>query len=252
MNKTILTLLSFCLFSVLILVYLLFSKSYVDENNPTIGDFVFSQSRDVDAAVLAGKKIYKDKGVWKSSNGYPLDNDKIDVFFLSLQTATLLGELVEEKKFSKQIELLQNAKPVFVAYLSDDNRAILLNNHKYLLSRMVNLPDNLFFEPLLPLEDMQIGTSEVEGLEFSQLIYTNVIKENEAVLSGEKNFKVVTKNGVVINFALFNNNLVSVALSLSALPTKSAAAFVKNNTPLYNGWIFEILPLKGSIVSENN
>lgn len=205
--------------------------------------------------------IVRHNGIWSSQDDdlYPVDNAKVENLLEQLRQAALTPSSCEDEpsgtpdivlKSSAEIKLFypDGENPAEQTVVVSDGRCVLLTGNFDIPAQ----PYQWFVQPLFPFSDDDI--EEIYGAEpgyfsFSDLVFYQAAHEGDFTDWDQKKITVITTGGIIFEITLYargHSYWASVVLKETPMPTVEAAAYIKNNGFLYDGWYFELPQPEGS------
>lgn len=210
--------------------------------------------------------VIRHDGIWSSRDDdfYPVDNDKVENLLAQLKQAVLSASECKEMP-SGTADIVFKTIPDTALFSSYDENGgqyveIMQEKNCMALSEKIDIPDQpyqWFMQPLFPFSDNDI--EEIYGMDpshfsFANLIFYQVTRSNDFEEWDSRKFKIITSGGIIIEMNIFargHSYWMSVALNTTPMPTKGAAAYIKNNGFLFDGWYFELPQPEGSRLFDN-
>lgn len=205
--------------------------------------------------------IVRRNGVWSSRDDdfYPVDNEKVDTLLEWLRQASLTPSPCEEIPSGAAGVTLKTPSEIRLFYPDGENAAerltVVFGGQCAVLSGRFDIPAQpyrWFMQPLFPFSDDDI--EEIYGAEpgdfsFSGLVFYQVAHDGDFADWDKRKITVVTTGGIVLEMTLYargHSYWASFAVKPTVMPTVEAAAYLKNNGFLYDGWYFELPQPEGS------
>ena len=205
--------------------------------------------------------IVRHNGVWSSQDDdlYPVDNAKVENLLEQLRQAALIPSSCEDEPSGTPDIVLKSSAEIKLFYPDgenpDEQTVVVSDGRCVLLTGNFDIPAQpyqWFVQPLFPFSDDDI--EEIYGAEpgyfsFSDLVFYQAAHEGDFTDWDQKKITVITTGGIIFEITLYargHSYWASVVLKETPMPTVEAAAYIKNNGFLYDGWYFELPQPEGS------
>lgn len=211
--------------------------------------------------------IIRRNGIWCSRDDdcYPVDNNRVEKLLSHLQEAALNSLSCKEAPLGSADIIFKASSDMALFYPHDEEAVrqvdIVQGKSCFSLAGNFDIPDQpyqWFMQPLFKFSDNDIeeiyGTDPAE-FSFSNLIFYQATRNNDFDDWDKRTIKIITSGGIIIEMTVFargHSYWASVILKETPMPTAEAAAYIKNNGFLFDGWYFELPQPEGNRLFNND